>query len=139
MSSEELEGLISRYFTYTPTHEDENILEYLVEALPGLTLDEAFSRVYDELVPRGYSIMMFSSKGMNFLRVSRKVVKLKKPLKQFLFLFLVTVASVALTGYFTIIDYNTLAEELNNRFSAGVPSIDPYIGTISFLVGVLAP
>ncbi len=139
MSSEELEGLVSRYFTYTLTHEDENILEYLVEALPGLTLDEAFSRVYDELVPRGYSVIMFSSKGMNFIRISRKVAKLKKPLKQFLFLFLVTVASVAVTGYFTIINYNTIAEELNNRFSAGVPPIDPYIGTISFLVGVLAP
>ncbi|MEM0347546.1 MAG: site-2 protease family protein [Zestosphaera sp.] len=139
MSKEELEGLISKYFTYTPTHEDENILEYLVEVLPDLTLDEAFSRIYDELVPRGYSVIMFSSKGMNFLRVSKKAVEFKKPLTQFLVLFLVTVASVAVTGYFTISNFNSIAEELNNRFSAGVPLIEPLIGTLSFLVSVLAP
>lgn len=139
MSKEELESLISRYFTYTPTHEDENVLEYLVDVLPGLNLDEAFSRVYDELVPRGYSVIMFSSKGMYFIRVSKKPVELKKPITQFLALFLVTVVSVAVTGYLTISNYNSVAGELNSRFSAGVPLIEPFVGTLSFLVGVLAP
>ena len=139
MSNVELENLISRYFLLTLTHEDENVLEYLVEVLPGLTLDEAFSKVYDELVPRGYSVIMFSSKGMNFLRVSKKAIRFKKPLTQFLILFLITVASVAVTGYFTIITYNSVAEELNRRFSAGVPLTEPFIGVLSFLVGVLAP
>lgn len=139
MSNEELENLISRYFTYTLTHEDENILEYLVEVLPGLTLDDAFSRLYDELVPRGYSVIMFSSKGMIFLRVSKRAVELKKPLTQFLVLLSVTIASVAVTGYFTIVNYNSVAEELNTRFNAGVPYINPFIGTLSFLIGVLVP
>jgi len=121
MSSGELEYLISRYFTCTLTHEDENVLEFLVEALPGLDLNNAFSKVYDELVPRGYSVIMFSSKGMNFLRVSKKPTTFKKPSSRFLILFLVTVASVAVTGYFTITNYNSIAEELNKRFSAGIP------------------
>lgn len=139
MGREELEALISRYFTYTSTHEDENIIEYLVDALPGLTLDEAFSRIYDELVPRGYSVIMFSSKGMNFIRVGKKPVELKKPTTQFLVLFLVTMASVAVTGYLTVSNYNSVVEELNSRFSAGIPLIEPLVGTLSFLVGVLAP
>lgn len=139
MSSGELEYLISRYFTYTLTHEDENVLEFLVEALPGLDLNDAFSKVYDELVPRGYSVIMFSSKGMNFLRVSKKPATFKKPSSQFLILFLVTAASVAVTGYFTITNYNSIAEELNGRFGVGIPLIEPLVGTLSFLVGVLAP
>lgn len=139
MSSAELESLISKYFTLTLTHEDENVLEYMVEELPGLTLDEAFSKAYDELVPRGYSIIMFSSKGMNFIRVSKRAAQLKKPLVQFLTLFLATVASVAVTGYFTIINYNSIAEELNRRFSAEVSLVEPLLGTLSFLVGVLTP
>lgn len=139
MSSEGLESLISRYFTHTLTHEDENLVEYMVDPLPDLTVDEAFSGVYDALVPRGHSVILFSSKGMNFLRISKKVVTPKNTLSRFALMLLITVASVAITGYFTMANYNLTVSALNESFNVNVPYIDPIVGTIVFVAGVMIP
>lgn len=139
MSINELEFLISRYFVHTLTYEDENLLEYLVDPLSGLTLDEAFSGVYNALVPRGHSVILFSNKGMNFVRVSKKAITPKNTLSRFALMLLVTIASVAITGYFTMTNYNLTVSALNESFGVDVPYIDPVVGTVAFVAGVLIP
>ncbi|MEM3948662.1 MAG: site-2 protease family protein [Zestosphaera sp.] len=139
MSREELEFLVSRHFTHALTYEDENLVEFLVDPLPGLTDDEAFSEVYNALVPKGYSVVLFSSKGMRFLRVSKRASTPRETFNRFMIMLFATVASVAVTGYFTLSNYNATVSALNRSFGAGVPYIDPILGTAAFVAGVMTP
>lgn len=139
MSKEEIETHISRYFTATLTHEDENVSEYLVEPLPGLTPNEAFSEVYNALVPRGYSVFLFRSKDMNFLRVTKRTVAPKNTARQFIIMLVATLASVAATGYVALLNYNSVVLALNESFNVGIPIINPLLGTLMFVASVMTP
>jgi len=139
LTKEEVEQLMSRFFTYVLSYEDERVLEYIVEPHQAVNLDEAFSSIYDEVVSKGFSTVLIKHDNMLLLRFAKRQVNMKSKLQLTLMLFIATIASVAITGYYTILSYNESVSLLNLKLGLNIELFDPVVGTILFVGVVLTP
>ncbi len=139
LAKEEVERLMSKFFTYVLSYEDDKMLEYIVEPNQAVSLDEAFSSIYDELVSKGYSMVLIKHDNMLLMRFTKHQVGIKPRFRLTLMLFLATIASVAITGYYTILSYNESISLLNLKLGLNIELFDPILGSILFVGVVLIP
>ncbi len=140
-SIKELEEYLGKYFEYTPYVVDEEgrYAEYIVDPITGLSLDEAFSRFYDEALKLNYYPLLMKAGDTVVIRVVRYSPK-RKGRRGLLagILLLATVVSVGVTGYFQIRGYNARVSVLEN-FNIHIPKFDPILGSVLFTLTVLVP
>jgi len=136
-----LEECLGRYFEYTPYVVDEEgrYAEYIVEPAAGLSLEEAFSRFYDDALKLNYYPILMRAGGTIVVRVVRYSPK-RRGRRGLLaaVLLLATVVSVGVTGYFQIRGYNDRVSVLRS-FNIHIPKFDPVLGSVLFTLTVLIP
>ncbi len=138
MIQEEIEYALSKYFNFVFSGEDEISLEYVVEPKPGLSLDDAFSGLYDEIVPKGHYPLLIKIGDVLVIRVTKepKGVKVRRFLSSILLV--ATVASVMITGYFSTLGYNEVVDALTT-LGVNVAKVDVLVGITFFTLAVVLP
>lgn len=138
MIQEEIECVLSKYFNFVFSGEDEISLEYVVEPKPGLDLDDAFSGLYDEIVPIGHYPLLIKVGDVLVIRITKepKGVKMRKFLSSILLA--ATVLSVMVTGYFSTLGYNEIVDALST-LGVNVAKVDVLVGMTFFTLAVVLP
>ena len=140
MHEEELNSLISRYFSFLPYEEDEYAYSYIViNALNGLSADEAFSKLYDDLVNSGHYPLLYKVGSDLILKVSKRASRRKGRYGMIsAILFTATTLSVIFTGYLSVESYNQTMSKLESMSSSILKS-SLLLGTTAFSLAVLIP
>lgn len=133
-----IEDVLGKYFDYALTSETENYYEFVVTPRFPRSLDDAFSKLYDELVPKGYQPLLIPTNGMYIMRISKLPRTGRRRRLIPAILFIATVASVLITGYFSSDSFNDVMLELR-RLGAAEYDIPVFINSIFFTLAVLVP
>ncbi len=134
----EVEAELSKYFTFILSGRTETSTEYIVEPLPGYSLEEAFSLFYDEVVPKGYYPLLTGSGDTYVLLLPNSPRRVKVRRKLAAALLGATIASVAITGYFSVQSYNEVIASLRN-IGISIEGTNIWVGTLFFSLAVLLP
>jgi len=140
MREDEINSLISKYFSFLSYGEDEYTYYFIIiGALNGLSIDEAFSRLYDDLVSQGHYPLLYKAGNDLILKVSKKASQKKNRYGLISsVLFIATTLSVIFTGYLSVESYNQAMSELGNIVSTSFGS-NILLDTAAFSLAVLVP
>ncbi len=140
MREDEINSIISRYFSFLSYGEDEYTYSFIIiGALNGLSVDEAFSGLYDDLVGQGHYPLLYKVGNDLILKVSKKASRKKGRYGLISsVLFIATTLSVIFTGYLSVEGYNQAMSKLGNIISASLGS-SILLGTTAFSLAVLVP
>jgi len=133
-----VQEIIDRYFKSIIVNDNQNFCEFIVEPKNNLTIEEAFERLYVELVGRhNYAIILFKDNDNYVLRVSKKEMKPSSRRRRIIIimLFMATIVSVAYAGHLTTQYFNFAVSSIglsNLKLSSS-------LGILFFTLAVIAP
>ncbi len=133
-----IQEVVDKYFKSVLVNENESFLEFIVEPKGSVSIDDAFEKLYTELVGRrNYAIILFRDGDNYILRVSKRAQGLQSRRRRVITaaLFIATIVSVAYAGYLTTQYFNLAV------LSIGLSSLklDVFVSTLFFTLAVMAP
>lgn len=133
-----IQEVINKYFKSVLVNEDENFIEFIVEPKGDVAIEDAFERLYTELVGRyNHAIILFRDNSNYVLRVSRRTQGTQSRRRRMIIaaLFIATIASVAYAGYLTTQYFNLAVLSIG----LGSLKLNVFESTILFTLAVMAP
>lgn len=130
--------IISKYFNVVESGSQDNYVEYVILSNK-YELEVAFNKLYDELIEREYYPLMHEVNGVKVIKVFNLGTRrnLRRSTKYLpVALFIATLASAILTGYFIVNDY---LNRLHVMIKISISSWNIYYETFLFTTCVLVP
>ena len=110
-----IQQVINKYFKSVLVSDNQNYYEFIVEPLNNSSVEEAFKKLYAELVGQlSYAVLLFKDSGNYVLRVSKREMRrnTRRRYTITLILSIITIVSVAYAGYLTTQYFNQAVSSL---------------------------
>jgi len=134
----EIYFIVSNYFNVVESGVQDNYVEYVVLSSK-YEVEVAFNKLYDELIEREYYPLIYEVNGVKVIKIfNLGAGRIRKPSLQYLplALFIATLASTILTGYFIVSDY---INRLYVMIKVPIGNWGIYYETSLFTICVLIP
>jgi len=134
----DVERIVRKYFNVGKVSASQDFYEFVILGqIDKEELDRRFDMLYDDLIKEGYASLL-AAVGPNIVLRVFYVGKPKKGVLASIVMTLVTAVSVTLTGYVQIVSFNGVASVLHD-YGVDIALIDPFLGSLLFLISVLVP
>lgn len=134
----DVESIARKYFNVSKVSSAEGFYEFvLIGSISEDDLNERFDALYDELISAGYAALLVTAGSNIVLRVFYVGAQRGRALLSIV-MTVATAASVLVTGYLQTSSFNAAVSRLQ-ALGADLSGIDPFIGSLLFLIAVLVP